>query len=403
MIRKILIKNFKSIESLELELGRFNVLIGANGSGKSNLLEGIALATAALADKLNDEFLSTRIRMTQPKWMIAAFQATDKIQPIEFELVVEEGVLKVLRFQLIYEAEQWWLDHLKINNHLPQKNQLKEIVYIKNLLETLQTEMNGTFTQEKLKTLSEQFFQQFAIEQKNKELLLHWVAANHLDKFVIFAPENHFLRNFSEEGQIKPIGARGEGLFQHLVKLRDKKPEALTAIQEQLDILDWFGGFEIPNDLVFTERRIQIKDTFLNHRLDSFDQRSANEGFLYLLFYFTIFISPDTPSFLAIDNIDTALNPKLATDLMAVLVNLAAKYNKQVLFTTHNPAILDGLNLNDPEQRLLIVERNHIGRTKVRRFEKKPVNPSGSSVKLSERFMRGYIGGLNLGSSAFLT
>jgi predicted ATPase len=393
MIRKILIKNFKSIESLELELGRFNVLIGANGSGKSNLLEGIALATAALADKLNDEFLSNRIRMTQPKWMISAFQTTDKIQPIEFELVVEEGILKILQFKLIYKEEQWRLTHLTMDNGLtiPQK----EGTRIKTWLEELQMQMDGTLTPEKFKTLSEQVFQLMALEQKNKDILLNWVAANHLDKFVIFAPENHFLRNFSEEGQIKPIGARGEGLFQHLVKLRDKKPEAFAAIQAQLDILDWFEGFEIPNGLVFTERRIQIKDTFLNHRLDTFDQRSANEGFLYLLFYFTIFISPDTPSFLAIDNIDTALNPKLATDLMAVLVNLATKYNKQVLFTTHNPAILDGLNLNDPEQRLLIVERNHIGRTKVRRFEKKPVSPSGSSVKLSERFMRGYLGGLN--------
>jgi predicted ATPase len=397
MIRKILIKNFKSIESLELELGRFNVLIGANGSGKSNLLEGIALATAALADKLNDEFLSNRIRMTQPKWMISAFQATDTIQAIEFELVIEENTLKIFRFQLMYEDEQWRLNHLTIDNGqvIDTNVRQKEKAQIKKWLEDLQIQLKGTPMPEKFKLRSEQILQMLTLDQENNEKLLHWVAANHLDKFVIFAPENHFLRNFHEEGQIKPIGARGEGLFQHLVKLRDKKPAAFAAIQEQLDLLDWFGGFEIPNDLVFTERRINIKDTFIKNRQDSFDQRSANEGFLYLLFYFTIFISPDTPSFLAIDNIDTALNPKLATDLMAILVKLAVKYNKQVLFTTHNPAILDGLNLNDPEQRLLIVERNHIGRTKVRRFEKKPVSASGSSVKLSERFMRGYIGGLN--------
>jgi hypothetical protein len=173
-------------------------------------------------------FLSNRIRMTQPQWMVSAFQATDTLQTIEFELVVEEGILKTLRFELMYEGEQWWLDHLKINKDLPfsQRKQPKTSVEIKNLLESLQTEIKDTINQEKLKILSEQFFQQFAIEQKNKALLLQWVAANHLDKFVIFAPENHFLRNFHEEGQIKPIGARGEGLFQHLVKLRDKKPEA---------------------------------------------------------------------------------------------------------------------------------------------------------------------------------
>ncbi len=36
MIHKITIENFKSIDHLELELGRVNVFIGENGSGKSS-------------------------------------------------------------------------------------------------------------------------------------------------------------------------------------------------------------------------------------------------------------------------------------------------------------------------------------------------------------------------------
>ena len=38
-IEKIKIKNFKSFKELELDLGKFNVLIGANASGKSNFVE----------------------------------------------------------------------------------------------------------------------------------------------------------------------------------------------------------------------------------------------------------------------------------------------------------------------------------------------------------------------------
>ena len=71
-----------------------------------------------------------------------------------------------------------------------------------------------------------------------------------------------------------------------------------------------------------------------------------------MLFYFGLFISEDTPPFFAIDNIDASLNPKLCRRLIKELVNLANKYDKPVIFTTHNPAILDGLNLNDDEQRL---------------------------------------------------
>ena len=47
MITKIAIESFKSLERVEVELGRVNVFIGANGSGKSNLLEAIGVLSAA--------------------------------------------------------------------------------------------------------------------------------------------------------------------------------------------------------------------------------------------------------------------------------------------------------------------------------------------------------------------
>jgi hypothetical protein len=79
---------------------------------------------------------------------------------------------------------------------------------------------------------------------------------------------------------------------------------------------------------------------------------------------------------------------------MRRLVALAKKYDKQVLITTHNPAVLDGLDLNDDEQRLFVVYRNSEGHTKVRRAT--PPQPLGDEppVKLSEAFLRGILGGL---------
>ena len=111
-------------------------------------------------------------------------------------------------------------------------------------------------------------------------------------------------------------------------------------------------------------------------------------------FYFSLFISDDTPNFFAIDNIDASFNPRLCRRLITELVDLVKKHDKQVIFTTHNPAILDGLNLDDDEQRLFVVSRNRFGYTKVRLFLK-PETPDGEEpVRMSEAFLRGYIGGL---------
>jgi predicted ATPase len=124
-----------------------------------------------------------------------------------------------------------------------------------------------------------------------------------------------------------------------------------------------------------------------------FSAENANEGALHVLFYLALFISEKTPSFFAIDNIETALNPMLCRHLMTRITELAKKHQKQVLITTHNPAILDGLNLHDPEQHLFVVKRTDEGHTKVERIKLKP-DVENESLKLSELWMRGYLGAL---------
>src|ERR1043166_6400592 len=95
MVRTVSIKNFKSVADLTLELGRFNVFIGENGSGKSNVLEAIALGGAASADKLDNEFLASRgIRVTEPGLMRAAFDKKilkEKIE-VKFRIIPFENV-----------------------------------------------------------------------------------------------------------------------------------------------------------------------------------------------------------------------------------------------------------------------------------------------------------------------
>jgi AAA15 family ATPase/GTPase len=128
---------------------------------------------------------------------------------------------------------------------------------------------------------------------------------------------------------------------------------------------------------------------------NTFSIENANEGALHILFYLALLISDKTPPFFAIDNIENALNPKLCRELVKNLVLLSKENDKQSLITTHNPAVLDGLNLHDDEQRLFVVRRNKKGHTTVKRVQLKPdVEVGGHRLKLSELWMRGQLGGL---------
>ena len=212
-----------------------------------------------------------------------------------------------------------------------------------------------------------------------------------LENFIIYSPENHELRKFEDESKVAPLGIYGEGLFK-LIKSMDK--DELAELKQHLDMIDWFEDFSISDDLHANEKKIQLKDRYIDDNISFFDQRSANEGFLFLLFYLSILISKHTPKFFGIDNIDNALNPKLCKDLLRSFNKLSQKHDKQVILTTHNPAILDGMDLNDKDQKLFVVFRNMNGITKLKRIDNKSFNTNGN-IRLSEAFVRGYIGGLN--------
>ncbi|HMD96639.1 MAG TPA: AAA family ATPase [Terriglobia bacterium] len=74
MITKVRVGSFKSLESLEVELGLVNVFVGANGSGKSNLLEAVGVLSAASFGRVDDESLLRRgVRPGVPQLYKSAF------------------------------------------------------------------------------------------------------------------------------------------------------------------------------------------------------------------------------------------------------------------------------------------------------------------------------------------
>ncbi|KFA87929.1 AAA family ATPase [Archangium violaceum] len=373
MIREVSIENFKSIQELNLQLGRVNTFIGANGSGKSNILEAIALQSAAAQNKLDNEFLASRgIRVTEPVFMRAAFAEEGAPRDITISVQIDDGV--ELKHRLRADetsAYARWQDELTLNFSGPMRHHADEVI------RRIVGEMPPDFSP--------------PLRAALERVALSTYSG--LPDFIVFSPENSYLRVFQAEGQILPLGIKGEGLFAHLKALNTSSHARLAEVMDKLALIDWFERLDFPAALAPGERSIRIRDRYLAEGA-LFDQRSANEGFLFLLFYLTLFISPDTPRFFAIDNVDASFNPKLCATLIQELTGLAKKYEKQVILTTHNPAVLDGIDLTDSEQRLFVIARNKDGHTKARRVSPPRPVEGEPPMKLSEAFMRGYIGGL---------
>lgn len=394
MIKEVTIENYKSIQSLTLPLGRVTVLIGENGCGKSNILEAIALGSAAAADKLDNEFLASRgIRVTDPKLMRSGFTVKNFSKKIAISFIPDSYLLQdiILDYSLNHTNETYSSWSREISNDPKIANQ-----YDSFIKKTFYDKFNIKLDNDHLERLKEHIE---LSTPENLRFILIKSGISEYEKdvlnFLIFSLEFTELKEFSREGQIEPLGIKGQGLFKYLRYLSQPQfKDKLDEIKEKLELIDWFEDFDIPDNLYPGERTLKIKDRYLDPDLEYFDQKSANEGFLFLLFYFCLFIGEETPKFFAIDNIDSSLNPRLCSRLVEELVELAKKHDKQVILTTHNPAILDGLDLHDDEQQLYVIRRKLNGETRADRVS--PLKPPKGKdpVRLSEAFLRGYIGGL---------
>jgi hypothetical protein len=217
--------------------------------------------------------------------------------------------------------------------------------------------------------------------------------------FAIYNANALALRGLQTVSRRSPLGIHGETLD---VAIAGLKPDVWADLLERAKCVSWLDDIVVdPSDqlkyqghkLGKSQSTLYFHDKHMPAANNVFSAENVNEGVLHVLFHLTLFVSEGTPKILGIDNVDTALNPQLCRDLMAQICELAAKHDKQALITTHNPATLDGLNLNDDEQRLFVVYRNDEGHTLTKRIKAKP-QAEGQKLKLSELWMRGHLGGI---------
>ena len=112
MIDKLQFKWFKSIETVEFEPGSVNVLIGANGSGKSNLLEAIGVLSAAVSGRVDDEALLRRgVRPGVPALFKCSFPDIKGPLNIHFGAWRQSASYEVSLFNPIKDSAQAWRYH----------------------------------------------------------------------------------------------------------------------------------------------------------------------------------------------------------------------------------------------------------------------------------------------------
>lgn len=385
MIRNIRVEGFKSIASQTVELGRVNCFIGANGVGKSNLLEAVGILGAAASGKVDDEAIARRgVRAGLPRLYKTAF-SDQRIRPhITLEVTGDNGAIyRVSLLNPLDDPKPAWSFKTEFLRDDSAEFVSRGVRGEKeNLLETA-----GLAA---LKVV------EMSAEGAATKLL------RTLQDYAIYCPNTPSLRGIIQDAQMRvPVGLSGGGLAEGLQTLQRIESIYSGPLESAYELIDWASDIDTTEEagsllspsVARSKTVLRFTDRFMEAGRNTLTAYDASEGALYVLFSAVLCLSPWSPDLFAIDNLDQALNPRLMAKLAGRLAGWLKTGGAQLLFTAHNPAVLDGLDLADDDVRLFAVERDSDGHTCARRITpSEELRKLNREYPLSRLWMMGHLG-----------
>ena len=349
-IRTITIQGFKSIAELkELELRPLNVLIGANGSGKSNFLGALDLLQAAFRHM---DLVSEYVDRTGGADHLLHFGA--KVTPtLRFAVSFQDGG-DDLRVELRFGAG----DTLSPRIEVSTTELSKDGVTNPNLEDPI------VFTEDFLHGLERWLLYHF-----------HDTGVTSPLKKTADVHDNRYLR------------PDGSNLAAFLYLLKERHQNSYTQIRRTVQLAAPFFEDFVLEPLALNEDKIRLE--WRHARSDAyFDASSLSDGTLRFIALTTLLLQPVSlrPTLILVDEPELGLHP-YATTLLASLLKQASVESK-VIAATQSPILLDHF---EPED-VLVAERVNSA-TELRRLDPKALQAWLEDYSLGQLWEKNELGG----------
>ncbi|MBI4057793.1 ATP-binding protein [Candidatus Microgenomates bacterium] len=332
MLRSIRIKNFKSLKDVRFEIPDFAVLVGYNGSGKTNFVNALHLISLlAKSEKIEDALLSLSLLSRELLYnpddnkIEFSFDLVINGSPINYSFTIErihkegrigyeithEELLNGTKDKPILQRTQKQI-RFGVENENPQEIQLVANQLALSLIEKPQ------IIQETKNILSS-----ITISELGSEYLRRWGVSSNL--------ESNIPRTLAES--LFDLKQKKLGVFEEFLK------ESKRIIPDLMDI-------EIE----------QVKDNRLMLRFKEkvdggrvFTSFSASDGNLRTLAILNSLFSEPRPSVLVIDEVENSFHPARIQALLKVMSYIASieAGKLQIIVTTHSPVVLNYVNSDE--------------------------------------------------------
>lgn len=337
MLDKIQLSGFKSIKEMELELHSLNVLIGANGAGKSNLISFFKMFNYLMSNNLQ-QYIATSgfadMMLYYGAKRTPQISATLNFSTHAGKNVYHMRLVNAAQDTLIFADEAISFSRNDVDGYAP----LISLGAGHRESKLLDNEQLGTHDQ--------RFNQRTAnviksIMQRWKEYHFHDTSNEAKIKKSAYINDNHYLRD--DAGNLPAF------LYQMKQKNETHYKRIVNTIQA---VTPFFGDF------VLSPSALNPDYIILNWRDRGadpdivFGPHQLSDGTIRLISLITLLLQPNLPELIVIDEPELGLHPYAISILAALLKSVSQK--TQIIVSTQSVALVDQL---DPEH-LVVVDRN---------------------------------------------
>jgi predicted ATPase len=363
-LKRIELTGFKSIKNMDLELGPINVLIGANGAGKSNLLKFFTLIRAIRQKKLSDYVIKSggaaAILCGGPK-------QTNKIE-----------------FKLLFELLNEDMEYSSSAEYTPPDSLYSGAFHYRSYKRNEDNSPEITRKTPKGDKTSQ-------IQSKNK----NGDEVEQIQKFGECLKIYHFadttptaaIRGSCYLHDNKSLHADGKNLAAILYRIFRQDKICYSRILGTIrQICPWFGDF-VNEPMVDNLKNILLDWREANSE-EVFGAHILPDGAIRAIALITLLLQPweDLPPFLIIDEPELGLHPH-ALIVIGALLNQAS-YHCQLIVGTQSTLLLDQFEPKD----VVVVEREE-GASTFKRLKEENLRDWLSEYSLSELWEKNVIGG----------
>ncbi|MDC0712148.1 ATP-binding protein [Stigmatella sp. ncwal1] len=358
MLIELKVYDFKSYREAALPLAELTVLIGANASGKSNLLEALQiLSWLARGRRLSEILYALKDRQLDVRGPVsrlvhgdgaefslsAMLEIDGQILGFVVELGLEAQGLRIVSEALLDEetAAKLFLYRVDRESASPYSNEV-QVEYnnfarggVKPKIACINQQAIFTQLTTPARFWSEHKKSQERIPQASKQL------QSALESILFLDPAPRRMRDYSftVERTLQGDGSNVSAVLYDLCEKQQRKAEVLAFIRSlpEQDILDLLF-LKGPRDEVM----VQLTESF-GGKSQTYEAALLSDGTLRVLAVAAAVLSVPEGSLVVIEEIDNGVHPNRARLLLENIQRVARARKLRVLLTTHNPALLDAI------------------------------------------------------------